>query len=192
MIVPRLAHDAHRGRSGPHERRQGLVVVDSAAGPARGAEGHQGGVLELQLSRRAGEELFVLGVRAGPAALDPTDAQRVELASHFQLVLRRHRDALELDAVAQRGVEDLDALWPCRIACAFTHERCREPGCGVVSPASDVLMPASSLLDARQDRLGDLIGAHIGHGIVCNDCFARGAHPIGADGLAQELQHEHR
>ena len=125
VVVPRLAHDAHRGGAGPNECCQGLVVVDAAAGPACGAEGHQRGVLELQLGGRPGEELLVLGIRTGPAAFDPMDAERVELAGHFELVVGRHRDALELDAVAQRRVEDLDSLGPRRVTHSLADERSR-------------------------------------------------------------------
>jgi hypothetical protein len=40
------------------------------------------------------------------------DAQEVELLGDAQLVVHRCRDALDLQAVAQRGVEDLDIeLW---------------------------------------------------------------------------------
>ena len=125
VVVPRLAHDADRGGAGRNECCQGLVVVDAAAGPARRAEGHQRGVLELQLGGRPGEELFVLRVRTGPAAFDPVDAERIELAGHLELVVRRHRDALELDAVAQRRIEDLDSLRPRRVTFTLTDKRSR-------------------------------------------------------------------
>ena len=68
-----------------------------------------GGQRELALG--AGEELDVLGVGARPAALDEVDAEDVELLGDAQLVLDRGRDALDLEAVAQGGVEDLDR-WP--------------------------------------------------------------------------------
>ena len=125
VVVPRLAHDAHRGGASRNECCQSLVIVDAATGPTRGTKGHQRGVLELQLGGRPGEELFVLRVRTGPAAFDPVDAERIELASHLELVVWRHRDALELDAVAQRRIEDLDSLGPRGVAHSLTDERSR-------------------------------------------------------------------
>ena len=69
------------------------------------------GVLQLQLPRRgAGEELGVLGQRAGPATLDEAHAQRVEVAGDGELVGHRVRDALALGAVAQRRVEDVEGV----------------------------------------------------------------------------------
>ena len=59
--------------------------------------------------RGAPEELLVLRVGPRVAALDPVHAEPVELLGHRQLVLDGERDALELGAVAQRRVEDLDA-----------------------------------------------------------------------------------
>jgi putative ABC transport system permease protein len=51
----------------------------------------------------------VLGVRAGPAALDVVDAEVVELFSHADLVERAEGDAGALGAVAQGGV--IDGHW---------------------------------------------------------------------------------
>ena len=125
VVVPRLAHDAHGGSAGCNERSQGLVVVDAAPRPASGAEGHQCGVLQHQLGRRPREELLVLGIRAGPAAFDPMNAQCIELTGHLELVIGRHRNALELDAISQRCVEYLDSLRPRGVAHALSHERGR-------------------------------------------------------------------
>ena len=55
-----------------------------------------------------GEELDVLGVGAGPAALDEGHAELVEPAGDPQLVLDREADPLPLGAVAEGGVVDLD------------------------------------------------------------------------------------
>ena len=67
-------------------------------------------VVELELGLGAGEELDVLGVGAGPAALDELDAEVVELLGDAQLVVDGRRDTLDLEAVAQRGVEDLNPV----------------------------------------------------------------------------------
>ena len=110
VVVPALADDAHRGGAGVEQVAQGGVVVDLARGATGGAEGHQQRPLEAQLARRPVEELDVLGVGAGPAALDEVHAELVELVGDAQLVVDGERDALELGAVAQGGVVDLDGL----------------------------------------------------------------------------------
>ena len=83
-------------------------------------------VVELQLGRGPGEELDVLRVGAGPAALDEVHAEEVELLGDAQLVVDRRRHALDLQAVAQRRVEDLDAC-PSVDARLSAHVRCRCP-----------------------------------------------------------------
>ena len=57
---------------------------------------------------RPGEELDVLGVGPRPATLDEVDPEDVELLGDAQLVLDGGGDALDLQAVAERRVEDLD------------------------------------------------------------------------------------
>ncbi len=106
--VPRLADDAGGGHAGLDQGAQAVVHVDLALGPPGGAEGHERGRVELELGRGAPEERRVLGVGPGVPALDPLHAEVVELLGHPQLVVHGERDALELAAVAQRGVEDLD------------------------------------------------------------------------------------
>ena len=63
---------------------------------------------QVQLTLGALEELRVLRVGAGPAALDVVHAEVVELLGDAQLVLHRRRHALDLQAVAEGGVEHLD------------------------------------------------------------------------------------
>jgi len=94
--------------SGLDQVAQGVVGVDLAARAPGRAERDERRGRELELRPRPGEELDVLGVGAGPAALDVVDAEVVELGGDAQLVLDRRRDALDLQAVAQGGVEDLD------------------------------------------------------------------------------------
>ena len=66
---------------------------------------------QLQLAGRgAGEELGVLGHRAGPAALDEAHPELVEQPRHGQLVADRVRDALTLGPVAQGRVEDVECV----------------------------------------------------------------------------------
>ena len=111
VVVPRLADDAHGGRAGANEVRERRVVVDLALDPAGRAERDEGRGGELQLGRGPAEELFVLRVRARPAALDPGDAQVVELLGDAQLVVDGERDAFELRAVTEGRVEDLDSAY---------------------------------------------------------------------------------
>src|SRR3954464_11915872 len=54
------------------------------------------------------EELDVLRVGAGPAALDVGHAELIEHPRHAQLVGQRESDVLALGAVAQRGVVEDD------------------------------------------------------------------------------------
>ena len=86
---------------------QRRVVVDLALGAAGRAERDQRARAQRQLVAGAGEELDVLRVGAGPAALDVVHAEQVELLGDAQLVLDGRRHALDLQAVAQRRVEDL-------------------------------------------------------------------------------------
>ena len=114
VVVPRLAHDAHGRRARGEEVAERVVGVDLALdAPGRPERDQRRGV-EVQLGRRAPEELVVLRVGAGPARLDEVDAEPVELLGDAQLVVDGERDALELAAVAQRRVVDLDALRPTR------------------------------------------------------------------------------
>ncbi len=76
-------------------------------GPAGRAERDQRAGGQHQLVAGTGEELDVLRVGARPAAFDVAHPQQVELLGDPQLVLDAGRDALDLKAVAQRGVEDL-------------------------------------------------------------------------------------
>ena len=59
---------------------------------------------------RLGEQLRVGRVGAGIAALDIVDAEVVEHARDGQLVVEREIDAVGLRAVAQRGVEEVEAF----------------------------------------------------------------------------------
>ena len=77
-------------------------------GEARGAEGGQLGVLEVQLGLRAGEEFLVFRVGAGPAAFDVVDTQLVEFLRDEEFVVDGERDGFALRAVAESGVESED------------------------------------------------------------------------------------
>ena len=112
VVLGALGDDAHRRRAGLDEVAQRGVVVDLAARPAGRAERDERARRQLQLGGGPGEELDVLRVGARPAALDELDAEVVELLGDAQLVLDGRRDALDLQAVAQGRVEDLDVS-PC-------------------------------------------------------------------------------
>ena len=89
------------------QRGQARIVRGRAAGPARHAEGGEGGVEFAQLLR----EQFGIGrIGARIAALDIIDAELVEHAGNRQLVGQREVDAIGLRAVAQRGVEQIEAF----------------------------------------------------------------------------------
>ena len=60
--------------------------------------------------RSVGEQLGVGRVRARIAALDIVDAELVEQLRDRELVVQREVDAVDLRAVAQRGVEQIEAF----------------------------------------------------------------------------------
>jgi hypothetical protein len=101
---PALAEDGDYRRVCLQESLERLVRGDRV-GPAGGAEGGQLRVGESEVAGPS-EELGVLGVGAGPAALDVIDAELVELAGDPELVLEGEGDALALRAVTQGGVVD--------------------------------------------------------------------------------------
>ncbi len=117
--VPALAHDAGGGGAGLDERGERGIHIDSAGRATCGPEGDQLRGAELQFARGALEELGVLGIGLGIAALDPAHPEVLELFGDAELVLDGERDPLELCAIAQGRVEDLD--------------RCRQRPEGVVS-----------------------------------------------------------
>ncbi|UOY01470.1 hypothetical protein MVA48_21445 [Blastococcus sp. PRF04-17] len=103
-----LRDQADHGRLGVEEGTHLGVVLDADAGLARGAEGDQLGVAQLELGAGPGEELGVLRQRARPAALDEPDPDLVQQARDRELVGDGVADALALRAVAQGGVEDVE------------------------------------------------------------------------------------
>jgi hypothetical protein len=103
-----LGHQAHHRRLGVEQCPDLLVLLHADAGLAGGSEGHQLRVPELELGASAGEELGVLGQRAGPPAFDEPDADLVQQSGHRQLVGHRVAHPLALGAVAQRRVEDVE------------------------------------------------------------------------------------
>ena len=108
VVVPCLPHDAHGRRARFDQVAQSRIVVDLALHASGRAEGDKGRCGQVQIGARAAEELFVFRVRAGEAALDVVHTEVVELLRDMELVLDRERNTLELAAVAQGRVEDLD------------------------------------------------------------------------------------
>src|SRR6185312_8093820 len=102
-----LADEAGAGGLGAEHGGKARVVAGAAARPLGHAEGDELGVLEL---RRLSEKAGVGRIGAGPAALDIVDAGAVERLRDRLLVLHAEIDALRLRAVAQRRVEEIDAL----------------------------------------------------------------------------------
>ena len=109
MEVPALADDAH-GRASRRRPAPGRVGSTSTLPAGRRVEPKATSVAVSRCSSVDGppEELLVLRVGLRVAALDPAHAEPVELLGDPELVLDGERDALELGAVAQRRVEDLD------------------------------------------------------------------------------------
>ena len=93
-----------RGRAaGAHRFGAAIDVLEGGAGETGDA-----GVLDAPGDRRDRLEIAVGGDRE--AGLDDVDAHRVEEIGDFELFLQRHRGAGRLLAVAQRRVENDDAV----------------------------------------------------------------------------------
>ena len=113
VIVPAFGHDAHGRCACTDEVGERGVFIHLAFHATGGAEGHQDAGLELEFGGGATEELFVLRVGAGPAALNVSNAQAIELLGNTQLVFHRDGHAFKLAAVAKGGVEDLYLFHRC-------------------------------------------------------------------------------
>jgi hypothetical protein len=103
---PGLADQRHDRRLGVEECPQARVVLDLAARQSRRAERGQRRVLEIDLLGPL-EELGVLRVGSGPAALDDVDAEPVQRGRDPQLVGDRQVKPDLLRAVPQSRVVDL-------------------------------------------------------------------------------------
>jgi hypothetical protein len=102
--VVALGHECHDRGAGIAQRGDQIVVCRGSPGTPGGAERRERCVLKVELLRGQSEELGVLRVRAGPAALDVADAEIVEVARDVELVLHREIEPLLLRAVAHRRV----------------------------------------------------------------------------------------
>ena len=103
----RLADERDDGRAGLEQEGDLRVFLHGGVRAAGAAEGGKPRVLELELLRLA-EELDVLLVGAGPAALDVVHAEGVEALGDAELVGEGEVDAFTLRAVAERGVVEGD------------------------------------------------------------------------------------
>src|SRR5262249_28732975 len=83
-----------------------IALGDAPRAPGHGERGELG-VLQRDVLHAA-EEAEILGIRAGPAALDVVDAEGVETARQAHLVLHGEGHALALSAVTQRRVVNPD------------------------------------------------------------------------------------
>ena len=106
VVIPGFRHEADGVGLGLEQRRETGIVRGRAAGPPRHAERGEGG-LEAAL---LGEQLCVGQVRARIAALDIVDAEIVQHPGDGELVVEGEIDAVGLRAVAQRGVEEIEAF----------------------------------------------------------------------------------
>ena len=109
--VPRLPD--HRDDRGPRgdERLHVGVLVDLLPHPSGHPEGAHDRVLPAHLARPL-EELLVLGVAAGVAALDVVDAELVQLLGDRDLVEHGEGDLFGLGPVPQRRVVQVYGLHP--------------------------------------------------------------------------------
>src|SRR4029077_5650871 len=103
------------------------------------------------------EEFGVLRIGAGIATLDITDAELVEKRSDLALVLEREIDACHLRAIAQRRVEEMQALTACSAEIPFIRGT-REGGRGN-SWKPKASRPAREARGARRSRSSPPSGA---------------------------------
>ena len=101
-----LPHQRDDRRVRVHQRADVGIVLAEQARAAGAAEGGHLGLCQREVPEPP-EELGVLGVGAGPAALDPGDPEPVERAGDLDLVVHRQGEALALGAVAERRVVEL-------------------------------------------------------------------------------------
>jgi hypothetical protein len=97
--VPSLAENGDDRSTRFEQRAHVGVLIDGVLGETGGAESGQPGMLELEVPR-TGEEFFVPGIGARPAAFDVVYAQLVQLLRDDQLIVHRERDGLALRAVS--------------------------------------------------------------------------------------------
>ena len=108
LVLRALRHDADGRGVRLDQIAQRRIVVALAARAARRAECDERRRRQIEFVASPSEELDVLRVRPGPAAFDEVHAEQVELVGDTELVVDRRRDALDLEAVAECGVEDFD------------------------------------------------------------------------------------
>ncbi len=106
VVAGGLGDEADRIGIGVEQRRDAGVVRGRPAGALRHAEGGELRVLRALL----GEEARIERVRAGIPALDIVEPEAVEQRRDRALVLEREVDARRLRAVAQRRVEEIEAV----------------------------------------------------------------------------------
>jgi len=106
MVVPGLGDKTNRVGLGLKQRRQTGIVRRRAARSPRHAKGGEFRVETVV----AAKQFRVDRIGAGIAAFDIVDAKPVEHAGNRQLVGQREIDAIGLRAVAQRGVEQIEAF----------------------------------------------------------------------------------
>ena len=122
--------DRHYRGAGVDQELHLVVRGGRRVFPARRSERRQPRVPERAVLR-FGEELDVLRIGAGPAALDVVHAKGIEPFGDAQLVGDGKRDAVPLRAVAQRRVVDFDLrrharrVFPSQAARRATAAGCR-------------------------------------------------------------------
>ena len=106
VVIPGFRHKADGIGFGFEQRREPRIVRRRAAGTARHAERGEACFEPARL----GEELRVGRICAGIAAFDVIDAELVQHAGYSEFIVERKIDAVRLRAVAQRGVEEIQAF----------------------------------------------------------------------------------
>ena len=140
LVLAGLAHKGDAGSLGGDHALDVGVGLAGEAGAAGAAEGAHPGLREGYVFELL-EVGCVAGVGAGEAALDPLDAELVELLGDAHLIGDGEGDALHLGAVAEGGVVELNSVcWHglgerrATLRCARLRTR-RAPRCAALRAA---------------------------------------------------------
>ena len=108
MEVPALAEDGDDGGSGIDQLTDVAVFLNGILREARGSEGCELCMLQLQTARLL-EEFFVFGIGTRPSAFNVVNTELIEFPGNEDFVIDRERDGFALRAVPKSGIESLNA-----------------------------------------------------------------------------------
>ena len=130
----RLAHQTHRRGISIQNGGQNIVVLNRSPHPfGHPKRGHCGARWLY-----TGKKLRIRRVRAGPAPFDVIHAKRIQRARDLALIKRRKLHPLGLLAIAQGGVEKVEAFFHTDTFLFFARGAC-DPGSARTAPTGRAL-----------------------------------------------------